>query len=791
MDGDHRIPETGSAPPTIGRYRVVGRLGKGAMGVVYCAQDDVVERRVAIKVLTADLEEDPDTIARFHREARTAGQLLHPNIITIFDMGEQDGRPYIVMELFEGETLGDHLKQQAPLDVEPSLDLMIQICAGLDAAHAHGIFHRDVKPGNLLVRPDGTLKIVDFGVARLGSSAMTARGVIVGTPDYMSPEQARGKDVDQRSDIFSAGAVFYQMLTGRKPFAASDLPAVLTKVERQDPLPIREHEAPPALGRLVMKALAKDPANRYQTCAQMAGELERLKRELEGETLQWVEDGRKRLGVLESLLQQRRVLGETLDIAPPPLDLEPARQDLVRRHASLAEPYRRRAVSALVADIRSLHNPAAETIVKWQRARTAIDEGARAAGLGRLQESLVHFESAIRVEPASRRASAEADRCRRLMADQRAIDDRADALLAEARAAAAAGEWQAVITMCSAPAVLTSRTSAEVAALRRRATETIDAEARERRLERERALTRAEALRRRGEFDDALREIARARAADPSASDVRHAEERVYTSRLERQRQTDAGRKAVQAKEAARREAEARRIAAVEQRTAQAAALAVAAEEALEEGAPDRALDLATRALGLEPSNVPARNVAGLARARTRAIADVRAREIEAARLLDDARQELANGRFHRARTLASAAAGLDPDNGQPSLVLVRIEEEAARAAAEAERLRLVQQRADAVAPILELAHAAEARHDYVRAAWTAENALALDLECAEAMAIVRRANAELEAHPLLKDETVPAGTSLDPDDTVRLAAPIGAWKRVTDALIRLFQQGA
>src|SRR5262249_35190516 len=225
-----------------------------------------------------------------------------------FDMGEQDGRPYIVMELFEGETLGDHLKQQAPLDVEPSLDLMIQICAGLDAAHAHGILHRDVKPANLLVRPDGTLKILDFGVARLASSAMTARGVIVGTPDYMSPEQARGKDVDQRSDIFSAGAVFYQMLTGRKPFAASDLPGVLTKVERQDPLPIREREAPPALGRLVLKALAKDPANRYQTCAQMAGELERLKRELEGETLQWVEDGRKRLGVLESLLQQRRVL---------------------------------------------------------------------------------------------------------------------------------------------------------------------------------------------------------------------------------------------------------------------------------------------------------------------------------------------------------------------------------------------------------------------------------------------------------------------------------------------------
>jgi tRNA A-37 threonylcarbamoyl transferase component Bud32 len=790
MDTARHEPDPG-LPQTIGRYRIVSLLGEGAMGVVFCAQDDVMERRVAIKVMTADLEEDADTRARFYREARTAGQLRHPNIITIFDMGEQDGRPYIVMELFDGETLADHLKHRAALDAEPAIDLMIQICAGLDAAHARGIFHRDVKPGNLLVRGDGALKIVDFGIARLASSNMTVRGLIVGTPDYMSPEQARGHDVDQRSDIFSAGAVFYLMLTGRKPFAASDVPGVLTKVERQDPLPIRESEASPALARLVMKALAKDPAHRYQTCAQMAAELERLKRELEAETRQLVEDGRKRLGVLESLLQQRRVLAETVDIAPPPPDLEAARQELARRHASLSEPYRRRGVTALIADIKSLHDPAAEAIQKWQRARAAIEEGSRAAIAGRLQESLVHFESAIRVEPAGRRAAAEADRCRRLIADQRAIDERADALLAEARAAAAAGEWPAVIEMCSAPAVLTSRTSNEVAALKRRAAEALDTDARERRLERERALIHADTLRRKGQFDDALRAIARARAADPSASDVRLAEDRVHASRFEQARQSDVGRKVAQAAEAARRESEARRIAALQQRTARAAALAAAAEDALAEGASDRALELATRVLGMEPSNVAARRIAGLARVQTRAIAEARARTIEAARLLDDARQEMAAGRFQHARTLASSAAGLDPTNDQAAVVLVRIEEEAARAAAVVERLRLARLRADAVAPILQLAHAAEARHDYVRAAWTAENALALDEDCEEALAIVQRANAELDAHPLLKDETVPAGASEDPDDTVRLMAPGGAWKRVTGALIRLFQQGA
>ena len=790
MEDAARTPDPDSLPKAVGRYRVISRLGHGAMGVVYGAHDDMVERRVAIKMMTADID-DSETRARFYHEARTAGQLRHPNIVTIFDLGEHDGQPYIVMEWLDGETLADHLKRQAVFDVEASIDLMMQICAGLEAAHVSGVFHRDVKPGNLLVRPDGSLKIVDFGIARLASSSMTARGLIVGTPDFMSPEQARGQDVDRRSDVFSAGAVFYLMLTGRKPFAAPDVAAVLTKVEREDPLPVRETEAPPALARLVMKALAKDPAKRYQSCAQMAADLERLARELEGETTQLMEDARKRLGVLESLLQQRRVLGESLDIVPPPSDLEPARQELAQRHASLSEPYRRRAASALIADIKSLHDPAAETVQKWQRARTAIEDGSRAAVAGRLQESLVHFESAIRVEPACRRAVAEADRSRRLMAEQRALEDRADALLAEARAAAAAGQWQAVIAMCSAPAVITPRTSTDVAVLKRRAADAIEAEERGRRLARERALTHAHSLRRRGQFDEALREIARARAIDPSAPDVRVAEERVYESRLERSLQSEAGRRAAQAAVAKRREAEARRMAAVEQRAAQAAELAAAAEDALADGAADRALELATRALGLQPSNVPARKAAGLARAQTRAIAEVKAREIEAARLVHDARQELAEGRLQRARTLASAAADLDPASDQPTLVIGHIDDELARAAAEAERLRLERLRADAIAPILERAHAAEARHDYVRAAWTAENALALDMNCAEAMEIVQRAYAQLEAHPLLKDETVPVAASADPDDTVRLTAPSGAWKRVTDALVRLFQQGA
>jgi serine/threonine protein kinase len=286
------------------------------MGVVYSAHDDVMGRPVAIKVMMADFEEDPETSARFYREARAAGQLVHRNIITIFDMGEEDGRPYIVMELLEGRTLTEYLKSPEASDIERNLDLMIQICEGLQVAHLHGIYHRDVKPGNLVVSEDGGLKILDFGIARLSSSNLTASGLIVGTPDYMSPEQARGQDVDQRSDIFSAGAVFYFMLTGRKPFAAPDLPGVLRKVELEDPLPFRETEAPTALGQIVMKALAKSPAERYQQAAQLIGDLRRVRRDLERRAKHLTEEAVQRLASIESALVERRQICGRLAVAP-------------------------------------------------------------------------------------------------------------------------------------------------------------------------------------------------------------------------------------------------------------------------------------------------------------------------------------------------------------------------------------------------------------------------------------------------------------------------------------------
>jgi serine/threonine protein kinase len=265
-----------SSPERIGRYQVIERIGRGAMGVVYRAHDAAMGRDVALKVLMADLEDDPDIRTRFHREAEAAARLSHPNIITIFDVGEDGDRFFIVMELLRGATLKDFLKQSDGAQIERKLDLMIQLCAGLGAAHNASIYHRDVKPGNIFVRADGILKILDFGVARLASSSMTASGFIVGTPDYMSPEQARGADIDARSDIFSLGGVFYFMLTGRKPFPANDLPTLFHQIQSEDPPPLLGVgvEAPAELATVIMKALSKKREERYQSCQDLLADLD-------------------------------------------------------------------------------------------------------------------------------------------------------------------------------------------------------------------------------------------------------------------------------------------------------------------------------------------------------------------------------------------------------------------------------------------------------------------------------------------------------------------------------------
>ena len=259
-------PDSADVPASenrVGRYELIERIGRGGMGVVYRAKDTVIGRLVAVKMLVSDIDVSEEARERFYREARSAGQLAHRNIITIYDFGEDHGRAFIVMELLAGQSLAAILARHERLPIEQQLEIMARMCEGLAFAHARGIVHRDIKPANLFITTDGQIKILDFGVARIASSKLTRSGFIVGTPDYMSPEQVMGKGVDQRSDVFSAGSVFYELLSGRKPFAAKKLPQILNNVMSAAPEPLTDAEAPATLAAIVMKSLEKEPGDRY------------------------------------------------------------------------------------------------------------------------------------------------------------------------------------------------------------------------------------------------------------------------------------------------------------------------------------------------------------------------------------------------------------------------------------------------------------------------------------------------------------------------------------------------
>jgi serine/threonine protein kinase len=305
-------------PERIGRYRVTERIGKGAMGSVYAAVDEQLGRSVAVKLMLAAFEEETELRERFYREARITGQLAHRNIVTIFDLGEYNNRPYIVMELLEGLPLNEYLLTDAVPSLDTKLDLMLQVCDGLQNAHQAGVIHRDIKPSNLFVLNDGTLKVLDFGVARLAASNLTAAGMLLGTPEYMSPEQARGQKMDARADVFSAAGLFYFMLAGRPPFGSRDLRNVLHAIISEDPQPLSDDEAPETLRHVLVKGLAKNPDHRYQQCADMRADLDRVRRTLTVTTARVMQAARDRCQQIFALIDERRALGRTL--AVPDID---------------------------------------------------------------------------------------------------------------------------------------------------------------------------------------------------------------------------------------------------------------------------------------------------------------------------------------------------------------------------------------------------------------------------------------------------------------------------------------
>lgn len=270
----------------IGRYKVLRPLGSGGMGEVYLAEDIHLGRNVALKILSPIIDLDHDGLRRFDREAKVVSTLNHPNILTIYESGEEGPIKYIASEYVEGETLADRLLNGRP-KVETALDIAIQITGALNAAHSAGIVHRDIKPDNIMIRPDGVVKLLDFGIAKLSepikmSDLGTAPGMIIGTPKYLSPEQAIGKDIDSRSDIFSFGLVLYEMLTGVKAFAADSSIEVISTILHKDPAPVNElvPDLSPDISGIVSKCLKKPPDERYSTTGELLGELENARQEI-------------------------------------------------------------------------------------------------------------------------------------------------------------------------------------------------------------------------------------------------------------------------------------------------------------------------------------------------------------------------------------------------------------------------------------------------------------------------------------------------------------------------------
>jgi len=263
-----------------GRYKIVRKLGTGGMANVYLAEDQELGRRVAIKILDDRHASDNQFVERFRREAQNAAGLSHPNIVSIYDRGEAEGTYYIAMEYLDGRTLKELIVSRGPAPIQVAIDYTRQILGALRFAHRNGIVHRDIKPHNVLVDSDGRLKVTDFGIARAGASEMTEAGSIVGTAQYLSPEQAKGTSVDTRSDIYSAGVVLYELLTGRVPFTGDTAVEIAMRhlsAVPEPPSALRD-DVPHELDMVVLRALAKDPEDRYQTAEEMDAELDRVSR---------------------------------------------------------------------------------------------------------------------------------------------------------------------------------------------------------------------------------------------------------------------------------------------------------------------------------------------------------------------------------------------------------------------------------------------------------------------------------------------------------------------------------
>jgi serine/threonine protein kinase len=262
---------------TIASYRLVRKIGRGSMGTVYEGLDRG-GRRLAVKVLSGELARHEEIVERFRREAMAASQLPHPNITTVLDFGEEGDQLYMAMELLQGSDLKALIERGATGSLAERVRIMKQVASGMSAVHARGLVHRDLKPGNIHVTPEGVAKIMDFGLVRLGDSNMTRTGMVMGSPAYMAPEQLRGDRVDARCDVFSLGAVFYELLSGRRAFGGKGITEVMMSVVTREPAPLAElaPDVPAPVALVVSRCLRKDAVERYRTAGELHAAVEVL-----------------------------------------------------------------------------------------------------------------------------------------------------------------------------------------------------------------------------------------------------------------------------------------------------------------------------------------------------------------------------------------------------------------------------------------------------------------------------------------------------------------------------------